>query len=251
MTPTRTTIEPHVEPQAVAASGRPWGAWISIAWVVAALALWLLVSFWIEHLPSLPPSMDFVLASLSWAIAPAVLVIAVLIRRLSIASYMAWTVPRLRDALIAAGVALVAIFGIGVLDYVLGGGTSIGVDAGAYRQYLASGGTPLGFMLNSYGAWIYAPIVEETVFRGFLWRGLAASQLGNWGAWLLTSVFFAASHTVYYANPGGIIVVAILGLMLGLVRWHTGSSTAGMITHCLFNLWTHAGAMLVVAVGWP
>ncbi len=197
MTPTRMTIEP----QAGAPSGRPWGAWTSIAWVVAAVALWLLLSFWIVHSPSLRHSMGPVLVFLSWAISPVVLVIAVLVRRLSIASYMAWTVPRPRDVLIAVGAALVVIFGIGVLDYVLNGGTSIGVDAGAYRQYLAAGGTPLGFLLNSYGAWIYAPIVEETVFRGFLWRGLAASQLGNWGAWLLTSVFFVASHTVYYANP--------------------------------------------------
>ena len=247
MTHARMTIEP----QAGAASGRPWGAWTSIAWVVAAVALWLLLSFWIVHSPSLRHSMGPVLVFLSWAIAPVVLVIAVLVRRLSIASYMAWTVPRPHDVLIAVGAALVVIFGIGVLDYVLNGGTSIGVDAGAYRQYLAAGGTPLGFLLNSYGAWIYAPIVEETVFRGFLWRGLAASQLGNWGAWLLTSVFFVASHTVYYANPGAIIAVAIVGLTLGLVRWRTGSSTACMITHCLFNLWTHAGVMLVVAVGWP
>jgi hypothetical protein len=240
-----------IEPQAGAASGRPWGAWTSIAWVVAAVALWLLLSFWIVRSSSPRNSMAPALVVLSWATSPVVLVMAVLVRRLSIASYMAWTVPRPRDVLIAVGAALALIFGIGVLDYVLGGGTSIGVDAGAYRQYLAGGGTPSGFLLNSYGAWICAPIVEETVFRGFLWRGLAASQLGNWGAWSLTSVFFVASHTVHYADPGAIIVVAIAGLTLGLVRWRTGSSTAGMITHCLFNLWTHAGAMLVVAVGWP
>ena len=246
MTPTRVTIET----QAGAVAGRPWGPWTSIAWVVAAVALWLLLSFWIEHSPSLP-HMDSVLVFLSWAIAPVVLVIAVLIRRLSIASYMAWTVPSLSDVLIAIGPAMVVIFAIGALDYGLNGGTSIGVDAGAYRQYLVAGGTPSGFLVNSYGAWIYAPIVEETVFRGFLWRGLAASQLGNWGAWLLSSVFFVASHTVYYANPGAIVAVAIMGLTAGLVRWRTGSSTACMITHCLFNLWTHAGAMLVVAVGWP
>jgi membrane protease YdiL (CAAX protease family) len=93
--------------------------------------------------------------------------------------------------------------------------------------------------------------VEETVFRGFLWRGLAASRLGNWGAWLLTSVFFLANHTKYYANPGPLITVAIVGLILGLVRWRTRSSTASMVTHSLVNLWHVAGAMLVVAVGWP
>ncbi len=246
MTHTRMTIEP----QAGAASGRPWGAWTSIAWVVAVMATWQLFVLWTVHSPS-GPSIGPVLAILSWAFAPVVLVIAVLVRRLSIASYMAWTVPRPSDVLIAVGAALVLIFGIGVLNYVAEGGTSIGVDADAYRQYLAAGGTPLGFLLNSFGGWICAPIVEETVFRGFLWRGLAASRLGNWGAWLLTSVIFIASHTVYYTHPAAFIPVAIVGLSLGLIRWRTGSSTACMITHCLFNLWAKAGAMLVVAVGWP
>jgi hypothetical protein len=203
------------------------------------------------HSPSLLDSIGPVLDFLMWAIGPVVIVIAVLVRRLSIASYLAWTVPRPSDVLIAVGAALVLIFGLGVLDYALSGGTSIGVDPDAYRQYLAAGGTPSRYLLKSYQAYIYAPIVEETVFRGFLWRGLAASRLGNWGAWLLTSVFFVANHTVYFANPGALIGVAIVGLTLGLVRWRTGSSTACMITHCLFNLWTHAGAVLVVAVGWP
>ena len=47
------------------------------------------------------------------------IVIAVLARRLSIASYLAWTVPRPSDVLIAVGAVLVLIFGLGVLDYAL------------------------------------------------------------------------------------------------------------------------------------
>ena len=246
MTQTRITLEP----QAGAASGRPWGPWTSIAWVLAAMAPQLLLLFWIMHSPALRHSIGPVLIFLLWAIAPVVLVIAVVVRRLSIASYFAWTAPRLRDVLIAVGAALVLIFGISALFYVLSGGTSIGVDSGAYRQYLAAGGAPLGYFLSSYQAWIYAPLVEETIFRGFLWRGLAASRLGNWGAWLLTSIFFAASHTVYYVDPGALILTAITGLIFGMVRWRTGSSTASMVTHALSNLWTDAGVMLIVAVGW-
>ena len=246
MTQTRITLEP----QAGAASGRPWGPWTSIAWVVAAMAPQLLLLFWIMHSPSLRHSISHVLIFLLWAIAPVVLVIAVLVRRLSTAPYFAWTVPRPSDVLIAVGAALVLIFGISALFYVLSGGTSIGVDSDAYRQYLAAGGTPSHFLLRSYQAWIYAPFVEETIFRGFLWRGLAASRLGNWGAWLLTSIFFVASHTVYYVDPGALILTAITGLIFGMVRWRTGSSTASMITHALSNLWTDAGVMLIVAVGW-
>jgi hypothetical protein len=240
-----------VEPQTGAASGRPWGAWTSIAWVVAAMAPQQLLLLWIMHSPSLLDSIGPVLDFLMWAIGPVVIVIAVLVRRLSIASYLAWTVPRPSDVLIAVGAALLLIFGLGVLDYALSGGTSVNVDPDAYRQYLAAGGTPLHYLLKSYQGYIYAPIVEETVFRGFLWRGLAASRLGNRGAWLLISVFFVATHTKYYAAPGALIGVAIMGLILGLVRWRTGSSTAPMITHSLLNLWQYGGAMLSVAVGWP
>jgi hypothetical protein len=153
MTHARMTIEP----QAGVASGRPWGAWISIVWVVAAMAPQLLFLFWIMH-PPIYPVVDLLL----WAISPVVLVIAVLVRRLPIASYLAWTIPRPSDVLIAVGAALALILGIGVLFYVLSEGTSVGVPADAYRQYLAAGGSPSRYLLNllkSYQAYIYAPIV--------------------------------------------------------------------------------------------
>ena len=163
--------------------------------------------------------------------------IAVLIRCRRIAAYFACTVPRPRDVLIAVGAALVLIFGFGVFAYVLSGGPDIGAEADAYRHYLAAGGTPSGFLLRSYQAVIFAPIVEEMAYRGFLWRGLSASRLGDWGAWLLVSVLFVANHIRDYAHPVALIVVATMGLILGLVRWRTGSTTASMITHSLFNVW--------------
>jgi membrane protease YdiL (CAAX protease family) len=195
MSHTRMTIEP----QAGTASGRPWGAWTSIAWVVAAMAPQLILVFWIMHLPSLRHSIGPVLDFVLWAISPVVLGIAVLVRRLPVAPYFAWTTPRPSAVLIAVGAAL----GVGVLVHVLAyevnGGTEIGAASDAYRQHLATGGTPSRFLLRSKLAYIYAPIVEETVYRSFLWRGLATSRLGNWGAWLPTLVFFVASHIADYA----------------------------------------------------
>ncbi len=245
MTRTRMTIEP----QGAVPSGRPWGVWTSIAWLVAAMAPQQLLGLWIVQAPSQPsigPVLDFLL----WAIAPVVLVIAVLIRRLSIARCFAWTVPRPHDVLIAVGAAFVLILGIGLLAYVLSGGLEIGAEVDAYRQYLAAGGTPPGFLLRRYQAVIFAPLVEETAYRGFLWRGLAASRIGNWGAWLLTSAFFVANHIRDYAQPQALILVAVMGLILGLVRWRTGSTTASMITHSLFNVWDDAFTMLAAAAGW-
>jgi uncharacterized protein len=248
-----TTTDMTIRPPADAAAGKPWGVWTSIAWVVVAVGFQLLFLFWIIHSPLLR-SIGPVLYFLLWAISPVVLVVAVVIRHLSVPSYMAWTVPSPGDVIVAIGGALVVCFGFGVLFYVVSGGTSIvGVNiADAYRHYLAAGGTPSRYLLKDYQAYLYAPLVEETVFRGFLWRGLAASRLGNGGAWLLTSVLFVASHVLDYTNPGGLMDVAAGGLILGLVRWRTGSATASMITHSLYNLWGDVGgAMLTVAIGWP
>lgn len=242
-----------VEAQAGVASGRPWGPWTSTAWVVAVIGLQLLFLFWIIHSPSLR-SIGPILYVLLWAISPIVLVIAVLVRRLSVPSYMAWTVPGLSDVTVAVGAALVVGLGFGVLFYVVSGGTSIvGIDTdNAYRHYLAAGGTPSRYLLRDYQSFLYAPIVEETVFRGFLWRGLAASRLGNGGAWVLTSIVFTASHALDYTDPSALIQVAVGGLILGLVRWRTGSTIASMITHSLSNFWgDFGGAMLTAAVGWP
>ncbi len=247
------SVDTTANSRADVAAGRPWGPWTSIAWVVAVIALQLLLLFWIIRSPSLR-SLGPIVYLLLWAISPIVLVVAVLVRHLSVPSYMGWTVPSLSDVIVAVGAALVVCFGFGVLFYVASGGTSIvGVNIdNAYRHYLGAGGTPSRYLLNDYQAYVYAPIVEETVFRGFLWRGLAASRLGNRGAWLLTSVLFTASHALDYTDPGGLMDVAAGGLILGLVRWRTGSTTASMITHSLYNLWGDVGgAMLTVAIGWP
>lgn len=245
---TRTDVT--IKFQSDVAPGRPWGAWTTIGWVVAAMAPQLLLLLWIMHSPS-RPGIGPVLVFLLWAISPAVLIISVLIRRLSIASYMAWTVPRPSDLTVAVGAALIYCLGYCALAYLVSGGRSIGLNSDAYRHYLAAGGAPSRYLLKYYQAYLYAPIVEETVFRGFLWRGVAASRLGNWGAWLVSSALFVASHTIDYADPVALIPVGISGLIFGLVRWRTGSTTACMITHSLYNLWGDAGAMLSFAAGWP
>jgi membrane protease YdiL (CAAX protease family) len=111
-------------------------------------------------------------------------------------------------------------------------------------------------VLHYWPAAIYAPFVEETIYRGFLWRGLAASRLGNPGAWLLTSMFFAASHTDYYIQDGGVVLAPLIGfviagLVFGVVRWCTGSTIATMITHSLSNIALSVLTVLAVMYAWP
>jgi len=84
------------------------------------------------------------------------------------------------------------------------------------------------------GVIIGAPIGEEILFRGFLFRGLQHSRLGGMGAVLVTSVVFALIHIQYDAY--GMVLVLVTGLVLALARLKTGSLLLCMLMHAATNL---------------
>jgi len=81
---------------------------------------------------------------------------------------------------------------------------------------------------------LVAPVCEEVVVRGFLFRGLASSRLGAWGAIVLTSGIWAIIHIQY--DWYGIAFIFLYGLFLGFVRSKTGSTTITIFLHCLLNV---------------
>ena len=66
-----------------------------------------------------------------------------------------------------------------------------------------------------------APIGEETLFRGFLFRGWHHSPRDTWPVILATASLWALIHVQY--DPYGIGQVFAYGLLLGRFRWATGS----------------------------
>jgi len=81
---------------------------------------------------------------------------------------------------------------------------------------------------------IAAPILEEIAFRGFIFKGLAASRLRWSGATLVTSLFWAAIHGQY--DRFELSVIFALGLVLGAARALTNSILLTIWLHCLVNL---------------
>jgi membrane protease YdiL (CAAX protease family) len=81
---------------------------------------------------------------------------------------------------------------------------------------------------------IVAPITEEIVFRGFLFRGLSTSFLGVSGTLIVTSVVWAGMHVQYDWYILGQIVA--IGLVLGWLRWASGSTLLTIVLHMLTNL---------------
>ncbi len=81
---------------------------------------------------------------------------------------------------------------------------------------------------------IAGPIFEEVFFRGFMFRGIEASALGNIGAIGFTAFTWAAMHIQYDAY--GLATVFVLGLLLGFARAVTGSLYLTTAMHMVTNL---------------
>jgi membrane protease YdiL (CAAX protease family) len=88
-------------------------------------------------------------------------------------------------------------------------------------------------------ATIFAPVVEELVFRGFLFRGLAASRLGPVGAIALTALLWSAIHDD--RTWIGFVKIVCDGLLLAWLRWRSGSTIPTIAVHSLHNA---AGALV-------
>lgn len=89
-----------------------------------------------------------------------------------------------------------------------------------------------------------APLFEELFFRGFLFRGLAASirPAATIG---VTAAVWSAIHVQY--DLYGIATVFVMGLLLGIARHRSGSVLVPLAMHVLMNLVASAETAWVVA----
>jgi membrane protease YdiL (CAAX protease family) len=88
-----------------------------------------------------------------------------------------------------------------------------------------------------------APIVEELAFRGLFFAALRKHGVGPVVSVVITAVAFALFHL----EPARIGVLITIGLVLGIVRWRTGSLGAAMVAHGVVN----APAAVFLILGLP
>lgn len=98
-------------------------------------------------------------------------------------------------------------------------------------QLFSSTSDPL--LLGAFGllAAIAAPFVEELTFRGFFFNAFLR-YLPAWAAAVLSGAIFGLSH----GSPTALLPLACSGVVLAYVYYLSGSLTASMITHALFNI---------------
>jgi CAAX protease family protein len=78
-----------------------------------------------------------------------------------------------------------------------------------------------------------APLFEEVMFRGFLFRGFQRSFLGTAGTVVLTALLWAVMHIQY--NFYGMAFIAATGILFGIARARTGSLIVPMALHAALN----------------
>ena len=81
---------------------------------------------------------------------------------------------------------------------------------------------------------VMAPVFEEVLFRGFLFKGIQCSALGPVGAVVISALGWAMLHIQYDLH--GIVTVFIIGLLLGIARVRTNSLFVTIAMHSLNNV---------------
>jgi len=78
---------------------------------------------------------------------------------------------------------------------------------------------------------LFAPFVEELVFRGAILKALLGGMKSHWTAIFVSALLFALVH----ANPAQMPHALLIGLLLGWLYYRTGSILPGVALHWVNN----------------
>jgi membrane protease YdiL (CAAX protease family) len=157
-------------------------------------------------------------------------------------AYLALDVPRRPDVIIAVAGLAVLIVAADLLTLAVGRELVPTFQLEIHRSALAEGA-----LLSLWLALIVvAPVGEEVLFRGFVFRGFVREPRDALPGILAISLIWSLLH-VQYDWFGAALVFAI-GLFLGYIRFLSGSTTLVILLHVLLNL--ESVAETVIVLGW-
>jgi hypothetical protein len=226
---------------------RPWGFWMTLLWMIAGGGV-MAVAQTMGALPVMLARVtdarprafeqtleelasDGLLLSVSTLVCAPVMLLFVVgvvkLTRLPVREYLGIEWPSLRA--LAVGLGAVIAY-IAVVD-----STNLLLQRPIVPEFMIKAYQTAGFLPLLLAALVAAaPLWEEVCFRGFAWRGWAASPLGPVGASVLTSLCWTALHIQY-----GLLelqAVFLLGILLGILRWKSGSLLLTIMLHAVLNL---------------
>ena len=93
---------------------------------------------------------------------------------------------------------------------------------------------------------VAAPVGEELLFRGFMFRGFVHEPRDALPGILVIALIWSMLHVQY--DWFGTAQVFVIGVLFGFVRWRTGSTTLVILLHMLLNL--ESVVETVIVMGW-
>jgi hypothetical protein len=224
----------------VADVSKPWGrvrtfalaAFVLLAGQLAAL---LALTWWygrsIGHLPDFSGDGAAITLVIAVSTPVEVLLLALFAGRAgaSAADYLGLIWPRRGEVVVGFAAMVVLIVAGNVLSWLVGRSLVTPFQINIYTTASAGG----WLLWLWFAVVVLTPIGEEILFRGFLFRGWLQSPRDAWPVIVATSLLWAFIHVQYDWYVIGQIF--IFGLLLGWIRWATGSTVLTMLLHGLIN----------------
>jgi uncharacterized protein len=261
--PAKVSLEWDAEKAASGAvrSPRPWGPWATVGWSIMCLVALFGVQIAVEiifvivriagHPGAAPDDLSAIgaelstdgnmLAAATLASTPVVVGLVTLliwIRGCPIREYLGLKRPSARSLTVAIAGLAVVLVGTDLTSYLLGRPLVPKVMVDFYCN------SWLPFLV--FAVVVLAPLGEETLFRGFLYKGIASSRAGPITAIVVSTMIFALIHFQY--DWYGVLGVGVMGLYLGIVRYGSSSLLLTMVLHAIANM--VATAEIFVQLHW-
>jgi len=219
---------------------RPWGRFSTLGLAAVALLVGQFVALaaltWFYGLPltRLPNLAGdgvavTVIILVSTPIEVALLVLFAQRCRVPVAEYLGWTVPKRAD--VVFGLVTIAVFIVlaDIVSWLAGHGLVTSFQTDIYTTAATQ-----GWLVALWLAiMVVTPFGEETLFRGFLFRGWFREPKDAWFAIVGTAALFGLLHVQY--DWFVIAQVFGFGVLLGWMRWVSGSTLLTMLLHGLIN----------------
>jgi membrane protease YdiL (CAAX protease family) len=213
------------------------GPWTALAWSAVAYAglfssifVQLAANAWAGKAVQLPQIMyELPLGHI------AIMLVVLLAARMSgqpMREFLGLVAIRHRDVWIAIGIGVATFAGMSVLFAVT---AMISKAFGIAPEHfdLAVGDGRWRLIASIFIAMVIAaPIAEELLFRGLMYRGL--SGMGVVGAIVISSIIFGLAHSPGFGWERA-FVTGCVGVVLAVIRWRTGGTSMGMVTHAATN----------------
>jgi membrane protease YdiL (CAAX protease family) len=108
---------------------------------------------------------------------------------------------------------------------------------------------PVGWALTLFFAvWLIAPLCEELVYRGVLWRAMEYWRWNRWVIFGLTTVLFSVAHPLFSWSYSELLrtpLLIMISLPVALARLLTGNLLASITAHQVNNFLPAIGLLLL------